>query len=199
MRLLQRIELASAAADVASDTRRIAEYQGLIRYRACHDGAGADQRKSADGEVTDNRRVCANRSALANDDLSDRPVIRILERAIGVDRTRPHIVGKAHMRTDEHAVFDGDAVEHRYVVLDFHPIANGDTCINVDISADVAVFANHHVFADLRMAPNSRPFTDVGLWTDLYRGMNETVQCNVAFCQVLVARVPSLIAPRMLV
>src|SRR5205814_10599904 len=118
--------------------------------------ARADHRVAADLKAGDDYRGGADRGAATVRAPAHGPVGRVLQRSIRVRRARSKIVREYDLRPDEDAVFDGQSLEERGVVLDLAAIADGDAGSDVGALADVALGADPRALANLCEVPHAR-------------------------------------------
>src|ERR1700680_1143911 len=96
-----------ADADMADQAGRIARHERVVGYVPHHNRACRDQRPAPHRDAWQEHAAGAEGRAGANQDLSVFPIVRALDRTVGIDGARVSVIGEADIGPDE------DTVLHR--------------------------------------------------------------------------------------
>jgi hypothetical protein len=159
-------------ADPADDARRIAHGQRVIGQVFGDDAAGPDHRPATDRDARDHHCIRPQGGAAFDENFTHRPVVRALERAVGVDGAGHLVVREDDVRPDEHSVFQLEPVVERRVVLNLDVVADDDAVFDVRALADDALLTDTCLLTDLDVAPDHRAVANLRFGRDFSLGMD---------------------------
>lgn len=162
-----------AATDVAMLVGRIAKDKGVWGDIARHDGAGPDQRESADGHAAHDDGTRADGRAIFDQRGRDLPFVGAFQLAIGCDGAWKHVVGEADVGANKYAIFQRETFKEGSVILYLHIRADMHVRIDVDAFANVATLTYMRVFSHMCLSPDARTRTDDGIGRNFCGWMGE--------------------------
>jgi hypothetical protein len=143
----------STATYIAVNIRGIAEDQRVRRNIMRHYRSRAYQGKSPYGDATAYNRAAAYRSTITDYRGSDLPVISGFELPLQGNGSGKQVISETHMRADEDAILQGNALKDRGVILYLYSRTDLDMSIDVDAFSDVALLTDMNMLTHLSLAP----------------------------------------------
>jgi hypothetical protein len=140
----------AAAANPSNAPRGNARGQGEIRYITSYDRPGCDERPAPDHTTRYHHGTRTQRSALPHDHAKSFPVLRALDLAGDIHRTRIQIVSEHGSGTDEHVVFQSGRLINKRVILKLDIVADDHSRAHIRAAADDASAAEPSMLSYLR-------------------------------------------------
>lgn len=157
------VEFGPTTADPFDEPGRRTADEPVGGHVRCYEGSRSDESKFADRHAGQYDRTGAKCRTSADNRL-EQPVRRFVSvRHLGIPRRpRAAIVGEDDARSNEHAVFERDAVPKRDPVLHGDPVSDPDRAFDIAVATDVAVGSDLRALQDVSEGPYARPESDVG-------------------------------------
>lgn len=133
-----------------------ADDEGVIGNVLGHDGAGGDEGVAADRDPADNRRVCTDRGAAADQGF-------LIQGMPDHLRTRIGNIGQDAGRTEENVVLDGRTGVDGDVILDFYVIPDDHVIRNVAVLAEDAFRTDPGPALDVAEMPDLGAFANFNI------------------------------------
>src|SRR5208282_1960742 len=121
--------------------RGIAGYYGVVGHVARHHAARPDDDSFTDGDAAEDGGAGANRRPAFYPRRDHLPVGLRLQRAVG-GGVGVLVVDERYVVTDEHVVFNGDALANERVARHFHVVTNAGVFLDLDEGPDLGVVAD---------------------------------------------------------